>query len=230
MRIPAVRPGVMFTALAAAAMAVSAAACTQTEVGTALPHSGAVNPRVSGAAAAATTGGAGPGGTARPTQAPGSPQTTQTARSRRTTGSTERRAPVQCGVDSSSPAITDAVTRLEADRPGEGSWAFAGDSNYDPCADLSYAVVDKPGGTVSSPMQLMFFHNGDYVGTGTWCALPFTAVTGTTDDAVHVEYRWPRGGDANANPTGRASTTYRWDGDQVRMDPSLPDGMPNLHC
>lgn len=135
-----------------------------------------------------------------------------------------------CGVDSASPAIDGALATLRSNQPSPTGWTYIGEGNYDPCAELSYAVAETPGATASSPMQLMLFHDGAYVGTGTWCALPFMTVTGATGDAVHVEYRWPRGGDSNADPTGHATTTYRWAGDHVRMTRPLPDDMPNLHC
>lgn len=129
---------------------------------------------------------------------------------------------VECGVDTEAPAITAALGVLSERQPSPYGWTYFGDANYDPCADLSYAMAETPQGTVSSPMQLMLFHRGEYVGTGTQCALGYTTVIGGTDGSVDVRYRWPRGDDANANPTGEATTTYRWIGGGVEMTDPLP--------
>ena len=129
---------------------------------------------------------------------------------------------VECGVDTGAPAITAALGVLSERQPSPYGWTYLGDANYDPCADLSYAMAETPSGTVSSPMQLMLFHRGEYVGTGTQCALGYTTVVGGTDASVDVRYRWPRGNDVNANPTGEATTTYRWTGGGVEMTDPLP--------
>ncbi|WP_158726541.1 LppP/LprE family lipoprotein [Tomitella fengzijianii] len=129
----------------------------------------------------------------------------------------------QCGVDPSAPAIAQAVQTLSQNQPSRYGWTYVGESNYDPCVDLSYAMAETPGATASSPMQLMLFHQGAYVGTGTLCAMPYTSVIGTADDEVDVRYRWLRGDEASADPSGEATTSYVWTGDGVRMTRPLPE-------
>jgi hypothetical protein len=89
-------------------------------------------------------------------------------------------------------------------------------------------VVDTEGGTGSSPVQVLLFHEGTYIGTATECALPFTTVTGTSTDSVTIEYRWPRGDDPNATPSGLATVTYRWAGDAVQTDGELPQELLDI--
>lgn len=129
-----------------------------------------------------------------------------------------------CGVDPQAPAITDNLSTVPPAQQAPGiPWTYLGDSNYDPCAGLSYAVVDIEGGTGSSPQQVMLFHRGAYIGTATECAFGFTSVTAATGDSVTVEYRWPRDGDTDAAPSGSASATFNWNGTEVVISGELPD-------
>ncbi len=66
--------------------------------------------------------------------------------------------------------------------------------------------------TGSSPSAILLFHDGTYLGTATKVQYPFTPeVTRTSDAAVSVTYRYPRDGESNAEASGRADATYRWD-------------------
>ncbi|MGC0362931.1 hypothetical protein ABH922_000915 [Rhodococcus sp. 27YEA15] len=130
-----------------------------------------------------------------------------------------------CGTASANTAIANAVNRLPpntAGGAGGAEWIFAGETNFDPCADLSYAVAETARGTGSSPQQVMFFHRGVYLGTATRCAFGFTSVVGSSDDSVTVQYRWPRGTESNAEASGRATATFGWNGDRVVMQNDLP--------
>jgi hypothetical protein len=128
-----------------------------------------------------------------------------------------------CGVDPQAPEIGQAVASVPVPEVVAGaSWVYSGESNFDRCAALSYARLDTEGGTGSSPVQLMLFHNGVFVGTATDCAFGFTSVDSSTADSITVTYRWPRDGDTNAAPSGEGTVTYRWSGDAVVMDGELP--------
>ena len=130
---------------------------------------------------------------------------------------------VACGVDPQAPAIAENLAAVPpAQQLSGASWTYLGDSNYDPCADLSYALVETEGGTGSSPQQLMLFHRGAYIGTATECAFGFTSVTDATGNSVTVEYRWPLPGDTNAAPSGSATVTFTWNGTDVVMSADLP--------
>ncbi len=135
-----------------------------------------------------------------------------------------------CGVDPWAPAITEAIGVLSANQPSPYGWTYIGEADYDPCADLSYAMAETPGATASSPMQLMLFHRGEYVGTGTWCPLPYTTVIGSSGDQVDVRYRWIRGDDTSAGPSGETTTSYVWNGQGVTMTAPLPEDMPPAVC
>ncbi|XGU20559.1 LppP/LprE family lipoprotein [Rhodococcus sp. 3Y1] len=96
------------------------------------------------------------------------------------------------------------------------------ETNFDPCAELSYAIAETNGGTGSSPQHVMLFHRGEYQGTATACSFGFTSVIDSSSDSVTVQYKWPRGMDSNANPSGLATATFVWDGDGVVMQNDLP--------
>ena len=65
-----------------------------------------------------------------------------------------------CGVDPQAPAITDNLSTAPPAQQAPGiPWTYLGDSNYDPCVDLSYAVVDIEGG-----IQLERDRSGDVRG------------------------------------------------------------------
>jgi hypothetical protein len=134
-----------------------------------------------------------------------------------------------CGVDPQAPAITDNLAAVPPAQQVRGiPWTYLGDSNYDPCTELSYAIVEVRGGTGSSPRQVMLFHRGAYIGTATECDFGFTAVTATTGDSVSVEYQWPREGDPNAAPSGSARTTFSWNGTGVVMSAGLPQELLDI--
>lgn len=74
-------------------------------------------------------------------------------------------SPTECGISSSSSVITDAVDALEPPSGPGTYWSYEGDSNYDPCADLSYALlVQQPQGNAQFGTQMLFFHRGEYTG------------------------------------------------------------------
>jgi len=120
-----------------------------------------------------------------------------------------------CGSEDPTSAIQQAATRLGAPAGIEGAeWdtAAAARGGYDPCAALSWVVLRPADSTGSSPSAILLFHDGAYLGTATKVQYPFTPdVTRTSDAAVSVTYRYPRDGESNAEASGRATATYRWD-------------------
>jgi LppP/LprE lipoprotein len=129
-----------------------------------------------------------------------------------------------CGFDPQTSAVVDHLGDVPPAFAGGPPWVFQGETNYDPCAALSYALIETQGGTGSSPKQVMLFHEGEYVGTATECAFGFVAMYEATNDSVTFEYRWPREGDPNAAPSGVATATFRWDDatDAVQQEGELP--------
>lgn len=96
---------------------------------------------------------------------------------------------------------------------------------YDPCAALSSIVIPVAHETVSSPTQVMLFHNGRYIGTATEKAYGYYPdIERLADDELRVTWRWPQGDDANADPTGRSTATFTWDAssESVVMSGEVP--------
>ena len=134
----------------------------------------------------------------------------------------------QCGTATPDSAISAAVDQLPANPARGATWTFGGRTNFDPCADLSYALAETAGGTGSSPIHIMLFHRGDYTGTGTLCAFGRTEVVDATSDRVTVTYLYPRGMESNAAATGLAQVNYVWNGNGVTMNGALPDELVQM--
>lgn len=132
-------------------------------------------------------------------------------------------APVQCS-PSAVPVSADA-TSIPPPLPGH-SWTVWQTGNL--CGTLGYAELATAGGTGSSPTQLLLYNEGEFLGTGIRCNA-LGQVTGSTDDSVSVQYRWPIGNDSNANMRGRATVTFQWNGSSVSMLGELPqEAMPPI--
>ncbi|APA97554.1 LppP/LprE family lipoprotein [Nocardia seriolae] len=84
------------------------------------------------------------------------------------------------------------------------------------CSGLSAALITVEGATGSSPMQVLLFHRGGYIGTAepTWNAFISPDPTHATDDSVGLRYKIP--GSCNACPDATYyCVQYRWDGAKV---------------
>lgn len=135
-------------------------------------------------------------------------------------------APPGCGIDLGADRVRSAVDSVP--RVPEGwPWSHnprAFEGNYDPCATLSAVIVTVEGATGSSPEQALLFHKGDYVGTGTAKAYPFTSMNRdrTTDDTLALDYKDGRNAcTACAGPV--TTVRYQWQRDHVEMlDPPPP--------
>ena len=129
-----------------------------------------------------------------------------------------------CGPDETT-AIRGAIAQLHPDKKTGRQWSSAPeDSNYDPCADLSAVVVTVQDGTASAPDQALMFHRGEFVGTATPKAYPFTQLENpaSTDDTVVLIYRT----DQSCNSCEDGTLTivgYAWQGDHVLMLDAPPE-------
>ena len=73
--------------------------------------------------------------------------------------------PADCGISKSSSAITDETDSLAPPSAPHTTWSYEGENNHDPCADFSYALlVQQPPGNSQFGPQLLFFHQGEYIG------------------------------------------------------------------
>ncbi|MGW4244560.1 LppP/LprE family lipoprotein [Nocardia sp. NPDC004722] len=84
------------------------------------------------------------------------------------------------------------------------------------CSGLSAALISIEGATASSPMQVLLFHRGGYVGTAepTWNSFISPDPAHTTDDSVGLRFKIPGSCDACADGTFYC-VQYRWDGAKV---------------
>ena len=117
-----------------------------------------------------------------------------------------------CGPDQQA-AYAEAMSKLDP-LPGYNQpWRLA-DSGYDSCAALSWMTVTIEGATVSSPYHILLFHNGEYLGTGTFEAYGFAPrIKQVSDSEIAVTYRWPRAGEGNAEASGTTRAGFHWDED-----------------
>ncbi|RRJ87908.1 LppP/LprE family lipoprotein [Gulosibacter macacae] len=120
-----------------------------------------------------------------------------------------------CGTMSGEDALYTNLHKLppavegRSDIHWDPTWA---DINYDACADLSWITVPIEGGTASSPHQIMLFHKGEYLGTGSYVSFGFwPEVTRVNDATLKTVYKWPRAGESNAGASGRSTSYYTWD-------------------
>jgi hypothetical protein len=143
-------------------------------------------------------------------------------------GARAQGAPPPCGVNLSAPEIQAEINSVPT-VPQGWPWdrdprSFDPSSNYDPCATLSTVIITVEEATGSSPDQALLFHNGNYVGTATAKAYPFTSVNAaqTTDDTVVLDYKDGRNV-CTACPGPITTVRYQWQGDHVAMlDPAPP--------
>jgi hypothetical protein len=135
-----------------------------------------------------------------------------------------------CGPATGQEAAAAGIAALQPVPGLEGKkWVAANDgySGYDPCAALSWSLVTLEGATVSTPTQILLFHNGTYIGTATATAYGFTpAVERTADGAISVTYRFNQGNESNAEASGRTVATFTWNDEtnSVDMAGDLPPG------
>lgn len=129
-------------------------------------------------------------------------------------------APRRTCMDVKGPEVTDALATLA---PFYGPTEWIATSQGDLCEPFSWVQADFMGATVSSPSHILFFGNDVYLGTATAEPKGYTSVGIRTPDVITVDYRWPVGDDANANPSGGPATIrYQWDGTTVTMLDPLP--------
>lgn len=139
-----------------------------------------------------------------------------------TSCSTDGRAAISAAMTQIAPPLPPSMT--------ESHWVYGGSTNYNTCNELSYATLDTAGATASSPMQLLLFHHGRFVGTGIKCNAAYQTVNGASETSVDVTYRYLNDGDISANPTGSVDVAFLWDGSEVVMNGDLPYGVTQGRC
>jgi hypothetical protein len=159
----------------------------------------------------------------RPHAYPG-PTTTTASTPPATASTTAGPTAGPCGPDETS-SVRAALARTPPDTKTGRQWSSAPqDSNYNPCAELSAVVVTVQDATGSSPDTALMFHRGEFVGTATPKAYPFTKllVSASTDDIVVLTYRTDQSCDSCDDGT-LTTVGFQWQGDHVLMLDSPPD-------
>jgi len=157
--------------------------------------------------------------TTAPSLTPAEPTATTTVGAPETTTST--RPLVNCGVDLHSPTVLRAVKVVEptAMYPLDADYAWG---NYDPCAELSVALIPTAMGTGSSPVEALMFHEGDYVGKATPTGTGYLRFNEdrTTGDTVVLTFRTTLGSCGGCDDATYADVRFQWrDGKVVALDP-----------
>ena len=127
-----------------------------------------------------------------------------------------------CDTVDSNAVVLTAVRTLPAPEGLESAkWdeSNVDTSGFDPCAELSWAVVSLEMATVSSPTAVLLFHDGSYLGTTTSEEYGFTPrVERTAPGAISVTYPFLQGNESNAEASGRATASYTWNDSTQSVD------------
>ncbi|MFC6317438.1 LppP/LprE family lipoprotein [Corynebacterium gerontici] len=87
-----------------------------------------------------------------------------------------------------------------------------------PCATLSYIAIPLGRGTVSTPMQVALFHNGQFLGPATEHIYSFAPEINRINDAtIAVTYRFREEGESNAEASGYTTVVFEWDEDSQKV-------------
>ncbi len=178
-----------------------------------------------------------PVSSAQITPAPGSAQAPSTKRSPDSPVSSQEPtadAPATAGhgfcVDANNGVVDRAIQSLG---PAVGGQPYlytnATNAHLGSCPQLLWVQAETPHGTGSSPSHVLFFNHDGYLGTATAKATPFTQVSGSSDRAVEVSYRWLEPGEPNCCPSGAATITFALgsDGKTVTPSPDIPKEVAN---
>ena len=121
----------------------------------------------------------------------------------------------KCATMTGAEAISTWGPQVPTFREGyDWQWNLdrADPNTYDPCAALSWVVLGLKGGMASSPVQIMLFHRGQYIGvTASEPSNYWPEVVRLDDAAIQVTYKWPRDGETTAGATGRSVSIFTWD-------------------
>lgn len=183
-----------------------------------------------------TTSGSGGGGAPAPSQPSDPsdiPEPTETDLAPDTAGSPDTPESTESDdscVDETGPeVIEENIGNLPPPSAPDTHWEFTGDTDLDPCDDLSYAtVVQQPQGNAQFENQLMLFHQGRYSGFPPTEAPQQHEVIETSEDSVTVRYKdWEALNDAGAPnaeaPNYTTDVTYRWVDDRVVTEGQIPN-------
>ncbi|MET3642773.1 hypothetical protein ABIC73_004376 [Prescottella equi] len=127
--------------------------------------------------------------------------------------------------DAVAKAIADAVATL-APLPGAKWSTNPVESNVSTEADLSAAIVRLEGATESSPVHVLLFHRGKYVGTATDEATADVHLLSSASTNSAVTIQFGQVGAPHAAPPTRVDTAkFMWRDNQVQWFDTLPQNL-----
>ncbi|MDY3127212.1 MAG: LppP/LprE family lipoprotein [Corynebacterium sp.] len=132
--------------------------------------------------------------------------------------------PPPCSSMSGLEAVRANIDRVEPTGWGWSDTPFD-TSTYDPCAPLSWVIVDDGFGASASPRHIMLFHHGEYVGTATKDPQSsFPKIHRTDANTIDVTYTWLREGEYQYQRSGSTWASFAWDeqSQSVVMSGDLP--------
>lgn len=118
-----------------------------------------------------------------------------------------------CERDPDARAIEEATAAANAKYAG--SWSYQGESNYDTCSPLTFAVLHDSS-TGGNTLVLMF-HEGEYLGVDSNYPQRARSITGITDGFI-VEYT-----DFEGDDDAVEFVEFRWDGSEVTQSGRIPN-------
>ncbi|MFJ7289377.1 LppP/LprE family lipoprotein [Curtobacterium sp. NPDC098951] len=136
-----------------------------------------------------------------------------------------------CGPSSGAEAAAGPIADLPLPAGLEDArWdaANADTAGYDACAALSWVTVSVERATGSSPVAILLFHDGRYLGTATKEQYGFVPDISRTDaSTIAVTYHYAKPDETTAEESGRTNATFRWDeaaGRVVMTGQTPPEG------
>lgn len=135
-----------------------------------------------------------------------------------------------CGLNKEDPRISAAAADLPSPFVSGSNvdvkWdANSYETNFDPCAPLSYALFSVEGATGSSPDQIALFHYGEHIGSTSDCAPGMQRIAEETATSIKVKYFWPAPNESMAEASQHETVEYRWNDatQSVDMIGTIPD-------
>lgn len=128
-----------------------------------------------------------------------------------------------CGPDQAT-ALSNAIAHDRHEPRTQAPWSpIPVQSNYDPCADVSAAVVTIDMSRPTSPRQVFLFHRGTYIGNATTKTWPFTTLDTAASNPGLVVLNYVSGRTCGSCDDGRTQTVrYAWNGATAMMLDPIP--------
>ena len=128
-----------------------------------------------------------------------------------------------CGPDQAT-ALGVAIAHDRHEPLTQAPWSpVPVQSNFDPCADLSAAVMTIDMAKPTSPRQVFFFHRGTYIGNATTNTYPFTTLDAAASNPGLVVLNFVSGRTCGSCNDGQTRTVrYVWNGATAMMLDPIP--------